>query len=1273
MSASVRLTLADILEFFEIKSGDAFDVAPDDAISTFKLKGLKPTFSYADMLGVAHVQSFTVAKMMDVDMLGQVRTSLESALANGQSYKEWADGLVPMLQASGWWGKKQVFDPATGKMVEAQLGSAHRLQTIFRTNMQSAYAEQQWQMIESQKDVAPFLMYDAVDDFRTRPSHKARDNTILPADHPWWNKNTPPLGYQCRCGVIQLSQDELDALGKLPNKTPPAIGEYEWTNPRTGHTHTFPEGIDPGFDYNVGKFGIKQKLDKLLAEKVATLPPDMQKAAHEALAKGPLTNKAVEAAVAAQNAIAQAKAQAAIERAAAKAAEIAKQGEAKAQIKVISGSPAKGETLWMKKAYDLLVKTPGFENGSPVAQLDVIKAKAKQLSDKNKLAGTLSAYKLKVLDGKTPTPAQKAALDSLTPEEKDKFLAKIDAEKAAIVAKKADEKAAQAAKTVTEAPIVQPVAPPSLPQGAGPNMADLVQIGPQKGSNPGGLFQNTQTGEKWYIKTPASADIARNEVLAAKLYELAGIDVPELHLTQPNGKPSVASKIVDGLTKGEASALAKASGAADGFAVDAWLANWDVVGLGYDNLLLKGAKVMRVDTGGALRYRAQGGLKGTAFGDLVTELESLRDAGTNSQTASIFGKLSKAKIEASVARVLAIPDAQIRAMVNQFGPEDLAARKELADRLIARKKHLAKLYPKALVDEPPAPVSGAMQRVSDSEQSKIEAARVNGIGIKTDKDQIEDQMVVVSNYTNNSGTEMTRGWMKLRPDAAKQMLDKIQKTAGSNPTVHLSEARNSILATIKGINSQAKTGATYRDKDLTRLNEASKAAKDAVAKLQKGIRDATGPAKAKLEAQLTVFKEWADRIEQHKPLVIVGKPAMEIGGKFPNDQIPDFIEYSTGIQQVQAWLQWKKGGSLEFEVASFDRSSARFTGMQTAPGISEHYTAELPGGGRVIFIPDVDKNSGYALRGLVNIDVPGKSAVASARVFDEINGLGIDSTRATDVDRDHLYLNSFSRLMLSRKSQQWAEWQTLDRNASGADGVQKKLDYLKKATGVDIEKSDGWANRAGVYEAFDHGRAYQYRPDLETPEFREFEKKYLLYHNPMSLQKNVGNNGVWDESLKRVINGGGTYASGVDRLRRGVPLSTHAHQDIPTGGGSYFFTRVKSKTGKMSAGLYWKASRIRRMDVITYDSDKYGRTTPGHIEANRRGQTVKDFVDIANESTDESIFKNGLSVFDDLEFVVLKTKTELARAIAEMKQMGYDQWPDGRKLTDVFKWEGDFK
>jgi SPP1 gp7 family putative phage head morphogenesis protein len=264
-----------IIEFLDIATGDAFNVQPSEAMGYFKSKGLRATFSYADMIGRAHDQAFTVAKMMDVDLLKQVRDSLDSALANGTAFSEWKATIGPILKAAGWWGESPLPDPLTGQMVNAQLGSAWRLETIFRTNLQTAYAAGQWRQIQDQAEVAPFLMYDAVDDFRTRPAHRAWDGTVLPASSTWWKTHYPPNGWNCRCSVIQLDGEQLRQMGITPRGEAPDDGDYTWTNPRTGEKIRVPNGVDPGFDRNAGD-AMQDDLRSLLTEKVDALPKDMQ-------------------------------------------------------------------------------------------------------------------------------------------------------------------------------------------------------------------------------------------------------------------------------------------------------------------------------------------------------------------------------------------------------------------------------------------------------------------------------------------------------------------------------------------------------------------------------------------------------------------------------------------------------------------------------------------------------------------------------------------------------------------------------------------------------------------------------------------------------------------------------------------------------------------------------------------------------------------------------------------------------------------------------------
>ncbi len=231
-------------------------------------------------------------------------------------------------------------------------------------------------------------------------------------------------------------------------------------------------------------------------------------------------------------------------------------------------------------------------------------------------------------------------------------------------------------------------------------MDNWTQTGPQGGSNPGGKFKD-ENGVEWYCKFPGDENVAKSEILAAKLYAAAGVAGQQAKLITKDGKIGIASKWTD-VSKASPSALAGTDGVASGFATDAWLGNWDVVGLAYDNLQVgANGKAVRVDAGGSLEYRAQGGKK--AFGNSVIEIDSLRDKSINPQAAAVFGKMTEADITASVAKVLAVSDNTIRTLVELNGPGDAASKKALADTLIARKNDLAAKYPKAVKAKPPKP------------------------------------------------------------------------------------------------------------------------------------------------------------------------------------------------------------------------------------------------------------------------------------------------------------------------------------------------------------------------------------------------------------------------------------------------------------------------------------------------------------------------------------------------------------------------------------------
>lgn len=1261
---NARADLAALLDFFEVPTGNAFDVAPEKAIGFFVAKGLKPSFSYAETLDGEHDKAFTIAKMMNVDMLGQVHASLESAIANGVPFKQWSKEIIPLLQSGGWWGKKEVKDPLTGEIVVAQLGSPARLENIFRTNAQAAYAAGHWQEIIAQQGAAPFLMYDAVDDFRTRPLHRSWDQKVLPVTNPWWSTHFPPNGWNCRCGVIQLSKTEVDSLGLTPSIDPPKDGNYDWTNPRTGEVYTYPKGVDPGFANNPGQ-NYAQHLKQLLKEKEQALPDALQVAAARADKKvQKLAADAVSGATQAQKSLASASAQAALERAQLLAAEKSTQFVAQQQIDIIAkGGPEIGKgSSYKVKALQALKLKPDWPDVKPTEKIAQIEDLAAEIKAKQAQSSALSAYKKAIVDGKTPSPAATKAFAALSDAEKAPMLAKIDKELEAAAAKKAA--AAAAAASGAETKIIG---------GTPPDPTTLTKIGEQRGSNPGGTYVDTSTGQRWYIKQPASADIARNEVLAGKLYELAGIEVPELHIVMLDGKVSIASKIIDGLAKADAATLAVAPGTASGFAVDAWLANWDVVGLSYDNLLTLGARAVRVDTGGALRYRAQGGLKGVAFGRDVTEIDSLRSPALNRQAQSVFGRLTAAEIEDSVARVLSIPDEQIRAVVAKFGPEDDATRAELADLMIARKRDLEKSFPAAAArvrEIRPAAVDAA--RVTDAEQQAVEASRVNGYSFSTDSDQIEDNAVVVHAF-KRGGSDMTRGSLKMLPGASSDLLKSINQSIikAAPPKVELGRARDEILAAVKSINFRAAKAAPLDAVVLSKISAAQESGGIALKSLEKAIADAASSSEvAKLQKQALIFEQWLDVLGPISEGAKTGKQAVALPGVFPSTSIPNSLEYMLrpDTSTPGSAIAWKRiSGQYKFNTSQFDRSFATETmSQESVYGANLRLEATLPDGTKITYFPH-EPDVVYSMQGTIQIDVPGKGAGASARVFGALSDMGVNATRATETDRQHTYLNAFARVRLLRGAELPAKRQFEAVKDKGPSGVQAKLDILKKATGVDVAASEGWKTVDGVRQAFGHGRAYPLRPDLEGPEFSAFDRDHLLFHNPVDLSWDAGPGSF--EKIKNVIEGGGIFASLTDRVRRGVPLSgSSVPSDLASGGGNYHFTRI-GKRGQLATvngtGMLWRARQVKRIDAITYKTDLFGRTTGDTVDRLRYGQTVDSLKRMADGSGNETIFKGGLSIFDDLERIVLFNDAEVKSAIAWMQSKGYKAWPDGRALSEV--------
>lgn len=219
------------------------------ALNFLKTKSLQVGFSYLDVWLYEHAVSFTVAKMMDEDLLATVKKAVEDAIAKGTSFADFKQRLKPYLMSQGWWGEKIMLDPVDGVPKLVQLGSTRRLRTIYQTNMATAFAAGQWARIQSNKADMPYLRYNPSAAAHPREAHKRYYGLVLPVEHPLWKQIYPPNGYGCLCTVSQLTKQQAERFGISEELDIPYT---EVTNPRTGQTVRVPADITPTFAHNHG-------------------------------------------------------------------------------------------------------------------------------------------------------------------------------------------------------------------------------------------------------------------------------------------------------------------------------------------------------------------------------------------------------------------------------------------------------------------------------------------------------------------------------------------------------------------------------------------------------------------------------------------------------------------------------------------------------------------------------------------------------------------------------------------------------------------------------------------------------------------------------------------------------------------------------------------------------------------------------------------------------------------------------------------------------------
>ena len=947
-------------------------------------------------------------------------------------------------------------------------------------------------------------------------------------------------------------------------------------------------------------------------------------------------------------------------------------------VKELDAIVAGGKGYKTKEKIYLKLKNGGQLQGkSATQQVAFVNAKY----DADQLSANLSIAKGKLAKGGTInklSPVEKAAVNTLEGDQLEAFLSEVNDKKIALAAK-----AAKAGDPVTVKVVDNPVA--AAQRADGPLMDDLEQVGGQGGSNTGGLFNNVVTGEQFYIKAPQSAVHAKVEVLSAKLYERAGVKVPQITTiklkgsignSNVDGQLGVASKIesVDDLTVAK---MADMQDAADGFAADAWLANWDVIGNGAAKELnlkaLADGTALRIDTGGTLFLRAQGGRK--AFGDVVDELDTLRDPRMNANASEVFGQLTDEQIAIGVQRIVAIDDAAIRRMVVDAMGDDAD---DIAEVLIARKNYMAKRY-KAQLDAlsgKAKPMDVPSVGIAPAQHKAVVEGRVNGYTILADKDSIEDQQLLMWQFEN--GVDGLGGGIsfKLRGEASAKLTTLYKRigddVSDSAALIDFNDLDNRMTTLLRGIGALAAKGDTLRITDLDRFSNTMALYKEKLGEIKVYVKNGDYP-----ESLLTRFEEtyqpWIDDLQMTFAKTSVGEtfewaPHTTAFFKQGSLKIPDRImktvaaaESPWKVTQHIPKLGTAKNGKLQYD--AFDDVDVNGTFKDGLGNKVLQYKDDFV---EVNFYPDT---AARAWQGQVDVRFTGGTIDDFDRALEKLTELGFDVAQSTPVQQEVLYLSRYLNIHSANRAsgRDVARQALMDANDLP---FEERLSVLRKAAsevmGVDDITTTPMYSPSGAWEYWGNGRHLQQRPDLYGKKWDRFASSHRLYHN---LEYGGGN---MNDKLEAILDGGGVMAPTTDKVRRGLsPAGGSPEQDQRTGGAVWVYTRIKdlmkeTDTNRYGSGLYWNANALRRMDAVSYDRDWYGKTTGNHVAENR-AVSIEDLRKFGKSSGNETLFKNSLSIFEDLDVIVANNAADL---IERFKAAGYLKWPDGRKLEDVIKQVG---
>lgn len=151
-------------------------------------------------------RAFWLADNWDTRFVADIQASLEGAQRAGLTFADWLPEAQRLLGAYG----------STATVYRGgQEWPTWYADLVFRNAVQAGLAGGRYADMFSPEGIqeAPFVMYRALHDQRTRPEHAALDGRVFRKTDSAARHYFPPVGHNCRCFLREIDLDQLQEGG----------------------------------------------------------------------------------------------------------------------------------------------------------------------------------------------------------------------------------------------------------------------------------------------------------------------------------------------------------------------------------------------------------------------------------------------------------------------------------------------------------------------------------------------------------------------------------------------------------------------------------------------------------------------------------------------------------------------------------------------------------------------------------------------------------------------------------------------------------------------------------------------------------------------------------------------------------------------------------------------------------------------------------------------------------------------------------------------------